>query len=273
MSDLMRIFSNVQAMQSQQALTRINDRLGAHQYRLATGKRINSAEDDSAGYNLAKSLEARGKGLSVALGNVSNVRNIMDVAEGGYQNIMDILHTLKEKSTQAADDSLSDIQRTAISNQISALIEEVDDIVIETKFNGFTLIDGSYNKTHQTGEGTLDTLTVTLNDADSAALGINALNVSSHANATAAMGSIDSAINTLSTAVQEVGDYKNRLTSKQNNLSVAITNTTASRSLIEDADYASEQMQVMKLQILQQTAANSLTQANAGPQVVLSLFR
>jgi len=251
---------------------KINDKLGTHQYRLATGKRINSAADDPAGYSLAKGLEARGKGLSVAMNNVSNAKNIMDVAEGGFQNIMDILHTLKEKATQASDDSLSADQRTAIGNQVTALIEEVDDIVSETKFNGSALIDGTYSKTFQTGEGVTDSLAVALNDADSAALSINSLDLSTHALATAAMGSIDTAITTLSTAIQEVGDIKSRLSSKETALAVAYTNTEAVRSNIEDADFAKEQMEVMKQQILQQTAVSSFAQSNAAPQVVLSLF-
>jgi len=272
MSDLTRVGANIQALQSFNSLMNINDRLGKHQYRLATGKRINSAADDTAGYSIAKGLEARGKGLSVAMSNVSNAKNIMDVAEGGFQNVMDILHTLKEKATQASDDSLSADQRTAIGNQITALIEEVDDIVAETKFNGSALIDGTYSKTFQTGEGVTDSLAVALNNSDSAALSINALDLSTHALATVAMGAIDSAITTLSTAIQEVGDIKSRLSSKETALSVAYTNTEAVRSTVEDADFAKEQMQVMKLQILQQTAVSSFAQSNAAPQVVLSLF-
>lgn len=273
MADLTRIATNIQALQSQQALSRVNSRIGMHQFRLATGKRINSAEDDSAGYALAKGLEARGRGLNMALSNVSNAKNIMNVAEGGYQSIMDILHTLKEKATQAADDSLSSSQRTAISNQMTQLVSEIDDIVSETKFNNFNLINGSYSKTFQTGEGVLDSLAVGLNDADSAALGINSLDLTTHANATVAMGAIDSAINTLASAIQEVGDIKSRLASKEGALSVATTNTESVRSTIEDADFAREQMEVSKLTILQQTAVTSLTQANSGAQVVLSLFR
>ncbi len=272
MSDLTRVGANIQALQSFNSLMKINDRLGNHQYKLATGKKINSAADDPAGYSLAKGLEARGRGLSVAMSNVSNAKNIMDVAEGGYQNVMDILHTLKEKATQASDDSLNSDQRTAISNQVTALITEIDDIVSETKFNGFALVDGTYSKTFQTGEGVTDSLAVALNDSDSAALGINALDLSTHALATAAMGSIDTAITTLSTAIQEVGDIKSRLASKETALSISYTNTEAVRSNIEDADFAQEQMQVMKLNILQQTAVSSFAQSNASPQVVLSLF-
>jgi len=81
------------------------------------------------------------------------------------------------------------------------------------------------------------------------------------------------AINTLANRIQDAGEYKIRLSTKERTLSVAVTNTEATRSVIEDADFAKEQMEVMKLQILQQTAVSSLVQANAAPQVVLSLFR
>ena len=89
----------------------------------------------------------------------------------------------------------------------------------------------------------------------------------------AAITTLDSAVDTLSDSVQEVGQYKACLSSKESNLSVAITNTEAVRSKIEDADFAREQMEVMKLQILQQTALSSLIQANSSPQIVLSLFQ
>lgn len=90
----------------------------------------------------------------------------------------------------------------------------------------------------------------------------------------AAITTLGSAIDTLSNSVQEViSQYKARLSSEESNLSVAITNTEAVRSKIEDADFALEQMEVMKLQILQQTALSSLVQANSSPQIVLSLFQ
>ncbi|MFH1851610.1 MAG: flagellin, partial [Candidatus Neomarinimicrobiota bacterium] len=90
--------------------------------------------------------------------------------------------------------------------------------------------------------------------------------------ASAAIASFDSAITTLSTAIQKVGEYQTRFAAKEENLAVAISNTESARSVIEDADFASEQMEIMKLQILQQTSLSSLAQANSQPQVVLSLF-
>ncbi len=272
-SDLTKISSNIQAMHAMNSLNSINQRIAQHQLRLATGKRINNAGDDPAGFALAKSLESRRRGLSVALDNVSNAQNVLSVAEGGYQNIMDILQTMKEKATQAADGTLSSTQRSALNDQVSALMTEIGDIVSETTFNGSALIDGTYSSTFQTGEGASDTLSVSLNAADSSTLGISSISLSSQASASAAITSLTSAINTLSGDVQDIGEFKVRLASKESSLAIAVTNTENVRSTIEDADFAKEQMEVMKLQILQQTALSSLSQANAAPQIVLSLFR
>jgi len=278
-AELARIASNVPAMKNINTLNSISNRIAGHQLRLATGKRINSPGEDPAGYMLARGLEARVKGLSVALDNVSNAQNILDIAEGGYSNIMDLLQTAKEKATQAADGAVSSTQRTAIHDQVSALILEVDEIVNNTTFNSTSLIDGSFTATSfQTGEAGSETLAVTLQDADSAALSITVgasgdIYLASQASANAAIATIDAAIDNLSDRMKDVGEYKVRLESKERTLSNAITNTEAVRSTVEDADFAKEQMEVMKLQILQQTTLSSLTQANTAPQLILSMFR
>ena len=273
-SDFTRIGANIPAMQSLNSFNLINKQIAERQLRLATGKRINSAGDDPAGFQLSELMDSRARGLQVAFDNVSNAQNLLNVAEGGYQNIMDILQTAKEKATQAADGLYSSAQRTALNDQVSALIAEVDDIVSEATFNGSTLIDGSYsNQSFQTGETASDTLAITLVGADSADLSINAVSLATQASASAAMSTINTAITTLAQRIQDVGEYKARLNSKEGTLSVAVTNTEAVRSTIEDADFAREQMEMMKLQIVQQTALSSLTNSNSSPQLVLSLFQ
>ena len=275
MGDLTRIGANIQAIQALSSLNKINVKMAGHQLRLATGKKINSAQDDPAGYQIARSLEARRRGLESALSNVGSARNVLNIAEGGYQTIMGLLQTMKEKATQASDGSLSGSQRSALDNQVSALISEVADIVTETTFNGMSLIDGTYSATgisFHTGAGSGDALEVKLNNADSGALAISAVSLTTAAGASGAIDSIDTAITKLSTAVQKVGEYQTRFAAKEDNLAVAISNTESARSVIEDADFAAEQMEIMKLQILQQTGLASLVQANTNPQVVLSLF-
>jgi len=273
-SDFTRIGSNIPAMQALNSFNMINGKLAAHQLRLATGKRINSAGDDPAGFQLSQLLDSRTRGLQTAFDNVSNAQNLLNVAEGGYQNIMDIVQTLKEKATQAADGLYNTSQRTALNDQVTALIQEIDDIVSESTFNGSNLINGSYSGiTFQSGETASDTLSVTLLGADSADLSINTISLTTQASASAAITTLNTAITSLAQRIQDVGEYKSRLDSKEGTLSVAVTNTESVRSTIEDADFAKEQMEMMKLQIIQQTALTSLSQSNSSPQMVLSLFQ
>ena len=280
MNDLMRIFSNIQAMKSRQSLIDVNAKISKHQHRLATGKRINSASEDPAGYQLARNLEARKRGLDIALQNVSNARNILNIAEGGYQNIMDILQTIKEKATQAADFALNGSQRGAIEDQVDELLKEIDNITEDTTYNDLSLLgdpnDGNsdpFEGEFQTGEGSQDQMAITLQQADSAALALDGLDLSSADTAQAAIDTVTDAINIVASDIQDVGEYKVRINSKETTLNTQSTNVEAVRSSIEDADFADEQMEVSKLQILQQTSVSSLVQANAAPQVVLSLFQ
>ena len=268
-----RIGANIAALQSLNELLKVNNRIGSSLLKLSSGKRINSVGDDAAGYSLARGLEARRRSLQQALANVGTAKNVLSIAEGGYFAISDLLQIIKEKTVQAADDSYNDDQRTAIKGQIDALVEEIDQIVAENEFQGRLLIDGTFAATFQTGAGAGDVFTVTLNDVDSGALSITALVVDSAANASIAIAAVDAAIELLNKAAQKVGESLLRLSSKENTLAVAITNTEAARSRIEDADFAEVQAQLVRDQIIQQTAFSAFAQANAAPQLVLSLFR
>ena len=273
--DLSRIAGNIQAMQALNSLNKINQELGIRQLRLATGKRINSAEDDAAGFVISKTLQHRSKGLSVALGNVGDAKSMLAIAEGGLDSILDILETMKEKVTQAASDTLGSTERNAIDDELDGLTNEIDDIVDETTFNGISLLTGK-QLTIQTGEATTDSLFMTISaaDHDSAALGVidASIDTSSAANASTALSRVNAAITTVKNSIASIGSYQVRLSTKETTITNAITNTEASRSRIADADFAKEQLEALKLQIMQQTATSALAQANSAPQIVLSLF-
>jgi len=298
--DLTRVGANFHAMEAWSNLKKVNGDIGQIQSRLSSGKRINSAEDDTSGYALSKHLESRTRGLSQALDNVGTAKNVLNIVEGGYQSQMTILQTVKEKLTQAADGSLSPAQRGAIGDQIHALLTELDDINSDTKFNDNTLMGGGASGSDtttvfQVGEGNGDTLSVSLDNSHRRDIGESTTAVDmddivdgtdgttadtstlwATLDQTEAQGGItiaDNAIKALSKSIQSVGDYNARLSSKEESLSLAVSNTEATRSRIEDADFAKEQMSMMKLQILQQTAVSAFSQANAAPQVVMSLFR
>jgi flagellin len=271
LGDLTRINTNLQGMSSLQTLQKTNNELGIRQLRLATGSRLNRAEDDSAGYTISKKLEARVRGQAQALSNIGDAKSMLSVAEGSLNSIMDILQSMKEKTVQAANDTLGTAERSAISTELTALASEVDDIATDTTFNGVALFT-STAFTFQVNAENGDTFTATLNTATAAGLGISGLAVSSAASAGASIGSIDTAIGTIASRLATVGDSQKRLSFKMENLTTSMTNYEAARSRIADADFAKEQMQIVKLQILQQTGTASLAQANAAPQSVLSLI-
>jgi flagellin len=309
--DVTRVGANFHAQEAWGNLKKVNGQIGQIQSRLSTGKRINSAEDDTSGYALSKHLESRVRGLSQGLENVGTAKNVLNIAEGGYQAQMSLLQTMKEKATQAADGSWSEAQRDAIHDQYVALMKEFDDIADDTQFNdralfgetttfqvgeknGDTLAavlsnsktgattqtDGYYASAGVANDVTTDTITDgTANDGisgvgeDAVVIGDLSLGGANGTSASEAITRLDSAIKSLAKSIQKVGDYNARLSSKEESLSLAISNTEATRSRVEDADFAKEQMSMMKLQILQQTSVSSFSQANAAPQMVLGLLR
>jgi len=274
--DSTRIYTNIGALNSLNELNNIGRKAGVHQMRLASGKRINSAADDPAGYTIGKKLEARSRMLSQALNNIGDAKNVLGVAEGGLLNINDILLTMKEKALQAASDTLGSAEREAIEKQMDEMASEIDDIVAETTFNSTDLIDGSFSASFQTGASQSDSLSFTLtqdHDADALSVADGDIDVSSASGASSAISSIESAIDTVSSSLQTIGSTVQRLEIKENTISVGIANTEAAYSRIFDADMAKEYLESSKLQILQQTASAMLAQSNQSSQIILSLFR
>ena len=272
-----RINTNISALNAVNALNEVNSRMGMHQLRLASGKRINSAADDPSGYVISKKMEGRIRALTAAVDNVGDAQSVYGVAEGGYQTIADLLSQMKDKQTRANNGALGADELNAIASELNQLLTEIDNINDQTKFNGTVLFkktgaDTAYSKTFQVGEGSSDTLSVAFSATTgaSALLGVAAGSVTS---ANISTLTIDTGLGTVTSQVGTIGAVVNRLTSKESNLVTAITNTEAAKSRIMDADIAKEQISAVKLQILQQTATAQLAQANSSPQVFLSLFR
>lgn len=276
--DLNKIRTNIQALNARFSLNLINRRLAETQLRLSTGLRINKAEDDAAGFSISVKLSARIAGLEQALSNAGDAKSVLDIAEASLNSVVDILTTLKSKATQAANDTLGSDERTFIQNEINSLVGELDSIVAQTVFQGNSLLDGSLNAIFQVGERTADTVNVQLNlgtvgtGFTSGDLALSGLQVSSQALAASALVSIDAAITSVASAFNQLGIYQTQLSIREEILTQSINSNSAARSRIRDADFAKEQSEAIKLQILQQTAVLALAQANVGPQSVLGLL-
>jgi len=291
-ADYSRVASNIGALNSLQSLRNVNTKLGIHQQRLATGKRINSAADDPAGLTIATKLNTRSEGLKQALDNIGDAKSLLSVAESGLSRINDLLTTMRNKAEQAASDTLGKDERDAVLTQLKEFATQIDDVVDQTEWNDNKLIDGSYNTTaltFQTGADKGDTTTLSgltdmkasgavLNVGSSSAITstteTSALNsASTAANFANYMGDINDAMDKVSAQLSKVGSMSARLTFKEDQISVSQINVEASYNRIMNADMAMEQVEATKFSILQQTSITMLAQANTAPQGILSLFR
>jgi len=273
--DANRIGTNIGALNGLNSLQNINKKLALSQLRLATGKRINEAADDPSGYSIANSFDKRARGLSVALDSVGTASNALSIAEGGLNGINQILMDMKDLVVQGASDTLGTTERTAINSQLTALRAEITRIAGQTTFNGTKMLDGSFtNRRFQTGDTEADFISFSISASfDSTALLLSGVSVTDSAAACNSMASVDTAISAVAGAVQSIGSVVQRMRLVENNLNVAIVNTTSAKSRILDADVAKEQVNSTRLQILRQLATAQLAQANTAPQSVLSLFQ
>jgi flagellin len=281
--DLTRIAGNIQALNTLNSLQSINGKLALHQARLATGKRIMEAADDPAGSSIATTFDVRRKSLRTVLNSIGDAKNLLAIGEGGMKKIQDILVRMKTKALEAQGSTVGTSEKAAIQDQIVAFRNEIDAIVESTEWNGVNLIGNSGSAGGAASD--LSFLTDTdgtttsfalgqgfgISGSGSAGLAIGSIDVSS--DVSTALTSIQSAIDTVKGGVADVGAFTARLTFKEEALTVSHANTEAAYNRIMNANMASEQVEASKLQILQQTATAMLSQANVGPQFLLSLFR
>jgi len=206
----------------------------------------------------------------------------MQTAEGAMVEQTNMLQRMRELSVQAANGTYSSTQRTYLKSEFDALGSQIDDISANSTWNGHQLLDGtdttgvgaaSGQFVFQVGQDSGQTISVTINDMSLSGLGASGLDISTASGASSAIGSIDSALDTINAARADIGAGINRLTYASDNLTNISSNISASRSTIMDTDYAQASTQLSKTQIIQQAATAMLAQANQQPQSVLSLLK
>ena len=166
-------------------------------------------------------------------------------------------------------------ERTAIKSELDALSNEVTDIINDSKFNGTSLFSSAGTSfTYQVNAESGDTFVATIATLSASVLNVSAgvIDVASATSAGTTLTNVDAAIQSVANVVAGIGDDQKRLTYKEQNLSISMNNYEAARSRIADADFAKEQMEIVKLQILQQTGTAALAQSNTAPQAILSLI-
>ena len=268
------IGTNVSALRASYSSNQAEMGLAKSIERLSTGRRINSAADDAAGNSIATRMTSEVRGLNMAIRNANDGISMAQTAEGGMNEITNMLQRMRELAVQSANGTLTDADRTNLQTEVSALISQIGDVSARTTFNGVALLDGTNASVAiQTGSSANQTVSVTLTDVDATALSVNALTVATSTGANAALASLDTALNTVTTAQASLGASQNRLQSSIASLSDRVSNLTEARSRIMDVDFSAETTELAKNQILSQASTAMLAQANQSQQSVLSLLR
>ena len=251
-----------------------NKKIHEKQKELSSGKKINSVSDDPAGYTISEKLDVRTSSLRRSFDNVGYAKNVLYTAESGYSAINDVLSQIREKAIQAGNASYSQDERQALANEISELAASIDDVIKTTKFNNQELIgSGGISGDFQVGADGEDSFAVDLSVAvDSTSLSLAGISDTDlDTSLDSILSNVDGAIDKVTSQLQNVGSGINRLGIKEDNLSVAITNTDAAVSRIRDADIAKAQSAVLQAQILQNVQTAQLAQANISAKSVGTL--
>ncbi len=276
--------TNIASLTVQNNLNNASSALSTAMTRLSSGLKINSAKDDAAGLQIASRLTTQINGLTMATKNANDGISIAQTAEGALQESTNILQRMRELAVQSRNDSNSTADRTSLNAEYAQMSEELTRISTSTTFGtGMKLLDGSASTLEfqvgaMTGSDQHITLSLTGNFSASG-LGLSSTSISgssndaAHSAVDASISAIDAALATINSARADLGAKQNRFSSTISNLNNIVSNATASRSTIQDADFAAETAELTKQQTLQSASTAILSQANQLPSAVLKLLQ
>lgn len=271
------INTNMGALRAANASTSAAKMLGTAMERLSSGKRINGAKDDAAGLAIATTMTSQVRGMSQGIRNANDGISLAQTAEGALSEVSNMLQRVRELAVQSASGTYQASDRTYMQSEVTALTEQISDVLTDTKFNGNTLFSTTAGTDVtfdiQTGSESGETITLTSSAIDGTNISATALDVTTAALASTTMDNVDLALADVNAARAGLGAGQNRLESAINNLSGNVTNLSDARSRIEDADYSAETTAMAKAQILSQASTAMLAQANQSQQNMLSLLR
>lgn len=270
--------TNVLSLNAYRNLTTVGNKQSKASSRLSSGKKINSAADDAAGLAITEKMTAQIRGLNMAYKNSQDAVSLVQTAEGSIAEIDNMVQRIRELAVQSATDTNEDDDRAKIEKEVSDLKAEIDEMAKRTQFNKKDLnVAGNKGDVKgklefQIGANQSQVIKLDLQKFDTGALGLSSTAVSSRSNAQKAIKECDDAIKSVATYRAELGALQNRLEYTASNLQVSSENLSAARMRIQDADMATEMMNLTSANVLQQAATAMLAQANQAPQSILQLL-
>ncbi len=273
------INTNVMSLNAQRNLSTSSTSMATTIQRLSSGLRINSAKDDAAGLAISQRMTAQIRGMDVAARNANDGISLAQTAEGALTEIGNNLQRIRELAVQAANGTNGDDDKAALQKEVTQLQNEILRVVENTKFNDTALLASGRTISIQVGANATanDKIDITLSNMATSLSGVtgggfSVSGMTAGAGATQ-LTQLDSALKAVNEARADLGAIQNRFSSAIANLQTSSENLSASRSRIQDADYAKETAELTRNQILQQAGTAMLAQAKSVPQSVLSLLQ
>lgn len=295
--------TNVSSINTTNKLTKATNSLDTTYKRLSSGLRINSAKDDAAGLQISNRLTSQINGLKQGNRNANDGIALAQTAEGALDEVHNMLQRIRTLSVQSANGTNTTADRASIQEEVNNLCAEITRISCKTTFGGQKILAGTTDNTNnlldggkvkfQVGANYKDTISISLSEGfsikdmkkaacgtgdtismidDADGVGGGAFGVSTAENAQKTLEHIDDIIAFVDKKRGQLGAVQNRLESTIANQSNIAENESDARSRIRDTDYAEEAANLSQQNIIQQAASSMLTQANARPQIALSLL-
>lgn len=300
----MYINTNTSSLNAQRNLMNTNKSLDTSYTRLASGLRINSAKDDAAGLQISNRLTSQINGLDQGNRNANDGISVAQTAEGAMDEVTSMLQRMRTLAQQSANGSNNTDDRTALQQEYTQLMTEIDRVAKDTTFGGQNLLNGGYVGSFQVGADAGQTITFRMTTAftisgmasatsgsaevtttssgepylvtpkpGTAVTSASMSSIQAASSAQSAMANLDYMIKVVDSKRAELGAVQNRFDSTIRNQANISENVSAARSRIRDADFATETANLTKQNILQQAASTILSQANQRPQSALSLLQ
>ncbi len=276
----MVVNTNTLALNAHRSMKRVGNDQAKSSSKLSSGERINTAADDAAGLAISEKMRSQIRGLDQASRNSQDAISLVQTADGGLQEVHNMVQRARELTVQAGNDTYTASDREKVQLEIDQLAEETTAMASKVQFNGMKLLDGSAgtsgNLTMQVGANDGETLKIDLGSANITSLNLKSgtsISVLNSASASAALVSLDSDLETISNARANLGAYQNRLEYTVKALDISSENLSSSESQIRDTDMAKEMMNLTKANTLQSAAMNMLGQANQRPQNLLQILQ
>jgi len=280
----MRIGHNMSAIFANRMMQNVSNRMDKTIEKLASGEEINRAGDDASGLAVSEKMRTQINGLIQAEKNAQNGLSFIQVAEGSFQQLSDILQRMRALSIQSANGIYSNDDRLQIQVEVSQLVEEIDRIATSAQFNKLKMLTGLFAR--GSGRGSMffhvgpnsnQRIRIYIATVSARALNMTAANgrkrsISTAGQANSLIGYIDNALDRLNRQRADLGAYYNRMENTIRALTQSYENMISADSRIRDADMAAAMVEFTKDQILIQTGIAMLAQANFKPQLILKLL-